>query len=528
MRHYFGERQIWSARAQRGLAVALTLGIVGGVAFAAHTVVPAAAWAEAHDAPAGVSAPGDDAALAVGEAGVPDPEPGAQQAPDAETEEDPGAEVPGAPGAEVAAATEPVADATRAPETATQLTGEAPGDRDVPLEGVGGNGAIASSSPGPESAMPAPRMGGGLLAGDLLAGGLLAGGVTAQALKVRGSVLGDDYPARYRNLPWYYPQNYIDQGLIWDEWNFAYRQCTSFVAWRMNNANGIQFSNQYGGLDRWGDAGQWAASAGRLGIKVDTVPEVGTIAWSGPMYAGASGFGHVAWVSQVLGNGDVVIEEYNAGWSGSYGARTVPSTAFQGYIHVADLLTAFRDVAPGHKFFKEIEWMHETGKSTGVRQPSGKPLYLPSAAVSREAMAAFLYRLEAPSDFVAPEVSPFADLNPGDKFYREIAWMYLSGLSTGIKQPTGKPIYAPKEAVSREAMAAFIYRLENAGVAAPAVSPFGDMRPGDKFFREIAWMSSAGLSTGIRQPTGLPHYAPKSSVSREAMAAFLYRLEAGQ
>lgn len=384
---------------------------------------------------------------------------------------------------------------------------------EAPLEGVGGDGQIASGSPGPDSAQQAPADARSLAAGTPGAPGVPAAGS-------RGSLLGDDYPARYRDLPWPYVNNNI-----WDEWNFAYRQCTSFVAWRLNSANGIPFSNQYGGLYRWGDAGQWAASARSLGIAVDTVPEVGAIAWSGPLYADASFYGHVAWVSQVLDGGYVVIEEYNAGWAGSYGTRTVPWNQFQGYIHVNDIATAFRDVGPGHKFFREIEWMAESGMSTGVKQPAGPPRYMPAASMSREAMAAFLYRLEEPAGFVAPAVSPFADMRPGDKFYREIAWMHASGLSTGIRQPGGLPHYAPKARVTREAMAAFIYRLEQAAAAAPAVSPFGDMNPGYKFFREISWMSSAGLSTGIRQASGLPHYAPKASVSREAMAAFLYRLE---
>lgn len=41
-------------------------------------------------------------------------------------------------------------------------------------------------------------------------------------------------------------------------------------------------------------------------------------------------------------------------------------------------------------------------------------------------------------------------------------------------------------------------------------------------------MGTEGLSTGIKQHSGRPHYAPKAEVSREAMAAFLFRLETQQ
>ncbi|MBL3699753.1 CHAP domain-containing protein [Leucobacter luti] len=129
--------------------------------------------------------------------------------------------------------------------------------------------------------------------------------------------------------------------VIWDEWNFAHRQCTSFVSWRLNQVNKVPFSNQYKGLYRWGNAADWAASARSVGIRVDTTPEIGAVAWSGAYYKGASWAGHVAWVADVLSDGRVVIEEYNYGWAGAYYTRTIQANDFQGYIHVSDLTQAF-------------------------------------------------------------------------------------------------------------------------------------------------------------------------------------------
>lgn len=183
----------------------------------------------------------------------------------------------------------------------------------------GSNGGIASDSPWPED-HPAPERETSLDAHSL----------TARAL------IGDNYPAKYRNMPW--PN---DPRYIWDEWNFAYRQCTSFVAWRLNSANGVPFSNQYMGLWAWGNAGEWGDSARSVGIRVDTTPEVGAVAWSGAYYRDASQFGHVAWVADVLSNGNIVIEEYNYGWGGSYNTRVVHPSQFQGYIHIKDLYTPF-------------------------------------------------------------------------------------------------------------------------------------------------------------------------------------------
>src|SRR5690606_25131102 len=81
----------------------------------------------------------------------------------------------------------------------------------------------------------------------------------------------------------------------------------------------------------------------------------------------------------------------------------------------------FADVGPSHQFYEAIQWMGETGISTGTAQSGGrKPLYKPSDVVSRSAMAAFLHRwvgvmISADGDAVAPlgvesgDVQSFAD-----------------------------------------------------------------------------------------------------------------------
>ena len=138
------------------------------------------------------------------------------------------------------------------------------------------------------------------------------------------AVIGDDYPARYKNAG-------LDA--VVDEWNFYNRECTSFVAWRLNSANGIRFTNQYAGQARWGNAIQWGDAARRAGIPVNSTPAVGAVAWSN-----AGTYGHVAWVAAVSGS-TVTVEEYNYSYDGRYHLRTVPASSFAGYIHIKDLAT---------------------------------------------------------------------------------------------------------------------------------------------------------------------------------------------
>src|SRR6516162_4416653 len=75
---------------------------------------------------------------------------------------------------------------------------------------------------------------------------------------VRPGIRGDDYP--YKNS-----QPDFDGG---DRWGFYARECTSFVAWRINQL-GVNFSNHMKGPNgtagTFGDGYTWAANARALG-----------------------------------------------------------------------------------------------------------------------------------------------------------------------------------------------------------------------------------------------------------------------
>ncbi|QYM75306.1 S-layer homology domain-containing protein [Leucobacter luti] len=189
--------------------------------------------------------------------------------------------------------------------------------------------------------------------------------------------------------------------------------------------------------------------------------------------------------------------------------------------------TPFTDVKKGQDFYSEISWMFNNGITTGVAQSDGTVKYEPKWKISREAVAAFMYRQYGDPKFKAPSTSPFADVQKSDPFYKEIAWMAAEGISTGVNAPGGKVNFQPKAKITREAMAAFMYRVDDSvKPAAPKVSPFADMTPNSKFYKEIAWMHSTGLSTGVKQTTGKAKYEPKWQISREATAAFLARHDA--
>ena len=154
----------------------------------------------------------------------------------------------------------------------------------------------------------------------------LFGGESVQADSV---ARGDDYPLHYKN-----------GSVEIDQWRLYSRQCTSFAAFRLSSVNGFEIPPAYGNANEWGHR------ARREGYRVDTKPEVGSIAWSTEGY-----YGHVAWVSNVSGD-TIEIEEYNYGVRERYNRRIVKASTMTGFIHFRDLSSSrgVNDGARGLEF----------------------------------------------------------------------------------------------------------------------------------------------------------------------------------
>ena len=181
----------------------------------------------------------------------------------------------------------------------------------------------------------------------------------------------------------------------------------------------------------------------------------------------------------------------------------------------------FSDVPESHPFAAPIAWLVRSQITTGYDDGT----FRPTASVTRQAMAAFLYRAAGSPAFDAPATSPFLDVATDHPFYEEIAWLAEEGISTGTATPSGA-VFAPADRVSRQAMAAFLHRAAGAPpFDAPATSPFRDVPTGHVFYTEIAWLAAEGISTGTVTPSGAD-FKPSDPVSRQAMAAFLQRAAA--
>lgn len=108
-------------------------------------------------------------------------------------------------------------------------------------------------------------------------------------------------------------------GII-DPWKFYSCQCTSYAAWYWNAVLGKPWTNTRPGE---GSAWNWPNLARDQGYSVSSTPQVGAIiSWQAS--ALTSGWGHVAIVEAVNGDGTIDISEYN--WS--------PAESFSRRMHV--------------------------------------------------------------------------------------------------------------------------------------------------------------------------------------------------
>lgn len=122
-------------------------------------------------------------------------------------------------------------------------------------------------------------------------------------------------------------------------------------------------------------------------------------------------------------------------------------------IGALELVDPFPDVAADHNFAEEIFWLNETGITGGYEDGT----FRPTAPVSRQAMAAFLYRAMGSPDFTSPATPTFLDVPTTHPFYDEIEWLVSTEITTGHDDNS----FRPTASVSRQAMAAFLYRYNS-------------------------------------------------------------------
>ena len=181
----------------------------------------------------------------------------------------------------------------------------------------------------------------------------------------------------------------------------------------------------------------------------------------------------------------------------------------------------FSDMGPGDEHYESVLWAYQNGIAKGWEEEDDTLTYRPLQPVNRDAMAAFLYRLADSPAVTPPRTEPFTDVKRGQEHYDAIIWAYQMGITTGWSDRT----FRPTQPITRDAMAAFVYRYAGSPERpAPTERPFPDVAADSMYAKEIAWLKDEGITTGWWDGT----YRPLGPMNRDATAAFMHRLKAEQ
>lgn len=113
--------------------------------------------------------------------------------------------------------------------------------------------------------------------------------------------------------------------------------------------------------------------------------------------------------------------------------------------------------------------------------------------------------------------NPFADVNAGDWFYRDVLFSYEKGLMSGMDAAA----FAPYANTTRAQIAVIFYRMEGS----PAVegeNSFVDVVRGSGtawFYDAVTWAQQNGIMGGYSNSS----FAPNDPITREQLAAIFYR-----
>lgn len=115
-------------------------------------------------------------------------------------------------------------------------------------------------------------------------------------------------------------------------------------------------------------------------------------------------------------------------------------------------VAAFSDADASAWYHDGVHWALENGVMNGMRDG----LFAPNGTTTRAQVAQILYNLEG-----KPAVSAalrFEDFGAGEWYADAVRWANETGVVTGSETETGKLVFAPNDAVTREQLVTMLYR----------------------------------------------------------------------
>lgn len=176
--------------------------------------------------------------------------------------------------------------------------------------------------------------------------------------------------------------------------------------------------------------------------------------------------------------------------------------------------TPFRDVPESAWYFpyvREVYWYH-------IMNGTGTNTFEPQATTTRAMVVQVLYNMSGGGE---DGFKVFQDVNESDWFFDAVCWARIHGVCNGTSETT----FSPNDPVTREQLAAFLYRY--AKLCGLECKPTGDLSAykdrnqiSSYAYDAISWAVGAGIINGTSATT----IEPQSYATRAEIATMICRL----
>ena len=173
-------------------------------------------------------------------------------------------------------------------------------------------------------------------------------------------------------------------------------------------------------------------------------------------------------------------------------------------------MSGYTDLDMGAWYHDGIHYCLDEGLMDGV----GMGLFAPNATTSRAMIVTILWRLQGSPEAEAAEM--FTDVAPGDWYADAIAWAASEGVAEGYEDGS----FRPNDAITREQLAAMLWRYAGSPGSDGALSAFVDWADTSSWAQQaLSWAVAQGLITGVDSDS----LSPKGQATRAQTATILMR-----
>lgn len=178
------------------------------------------------------------------------------------------------------------------------------------------------------------------------------------------------------------------------------------------------------------------------------------------------------------------------------------------------------------KAFTDLDakaWYHEGvdyALTNGLMNGVGGGKFEPDGQLTRAQLVTVLYRAAGEPD-TGKQVNPFTDV-PDDTWYtKAVIWAANNGIVNGVAKNT----FAPDDSITREQIAAMLYRYAGAEAAKEdKLAAFPDAAKVSDWAKEaLNWAVASGLINGVADANGTANLEPQATATRAQIATILMR-----